>query len=112
MYFEPEKDIAIKIIGPRPGERLEEPLWLKEENPQPTEYKKILKLKNIESKTLDGLLEKIMPVVKFNSEKKELFRNKEVLLRILRDEVPSLNEFYTKMEQEGTKQKLSAKVVL
>ena len=110
--FEPEKDIAIKIIGPRPGERLEEPLWLKEENPQPTEYKKILKLKNIESKTLDGLLEKIMPVVKFNSEKKELFRNKEVLLRILRDEVPSLNEFYTKMEQEGTKQKLSAKVVL
>ena len=53
-----------------------------------------------------------MPVIKFNEEKKELFRNKEVLLRILRDEVPSLNEFYTKMEQEGTKQKLSAKVVL
>ena len=40
--FTPDKEIKIQFIGARKGERLEEPLWLKEENPEPTEYKKIL----------------------------------------------------------------------
>ena len=38
--FTPDKEIKIQFIGARKGERLEEPLWLKEENPEPTEYKK------------------------------------------------------------------------
>ncbi len=39
--FEPEVDIAIKIIGLRPGEKLYEELFLKEEELRTTEHKKI-----------------------------------------------------------------------
>ena len=46
--LEPYRDIDIKFIGARKGERLNEPLWLKEENPKATKYPKILQLENIE----------------------------------------------------------------
>lgn len=112
--FEAEKDIAIKIIGSRPGERLEEPLWLKEEEPCPTEYKKILKLKNIENYNfnLDELLNELMPVVKFNSEKGCNYRNKDFLLKLLRKNFPSLDEFYNKMEKLKAEKNITSKVVL
>src|SRR5574344_90009 len=46
--LEPNKDIEIKIIGRREGERVYEPLWLKEEEPKKTKYEKVFELKNIE----------------------------------------------------------------
>ena len=75
--LEPNKDIEIKIIGAREGERIYEPLWLKEENPQKTEYEKLLVLKNIEfgDEKLDCLL-------------------KEKLLSTLRKNISSLDEYY------------------
>ena len=93
--LEPGKDIEIKIIGAREGERVYEPLWLSEENPQKTEYEKLLVLKNIEfgDDALDTLLSKLEPICYFKGDE-EKFRNKEELLSILRAAVPSLDEYY------------------
>jgi FlaA1/EpsC-like NDP-sugar epimerase len=41
--LEPERDIAIEIIGPRPGEKLHEDLFNPYERPQPTPSAKILR---------------------------------------------------------------------
>lgn len=114
--FEPYKDIDIEFIGARRGERLEEPLWLKEENPTPTEYQKILKLTNIPPKTFDlqEIINQLEPICYFNSEKKEQYRNRELLLSILRKAVYSLDEFYKTEETESKRidMSTSVKVVL
>ena len=93
--LEPERDIEIKIIGLRPGERIHEPLWLKEEEPKKTEYEKILELKNMEfgDKNLDSLLSALEPICFWKNDA-EKFRNKELLVSILRKAVPSLDDFY------------------
>lgn len=44
--YEPEKDIKIKIIGMRPGEKLYEELLVSEEETQATNVKKIFRTKN------------------------------------------------------------------
>jgi FlaA1/EpsC-like NDP-sugar epimerase len=41
--LEPESDIAIEVIGPRPGEKLHEELFNPYERPQPTPAQKILR---------------------------------------------------------------------
>jgi FlaA1/EpsC-like NDP-sugar epimerase len=41
--LEPDKDIAIEIIGPRPGEKLHEELFNPYERPEPTPAAKILR---------------------------------------------------------------------
>ena len=95
--LEPNKDIEIKIIGLREGERVFEPLWLKEEEPKKTSYEKLLELKNIEfgDDKLDALLEKLEPVCSYDEAKPELFRCKEYLVETLRKAVPSLDAFYS-----------------
>ena len=114
--FEPYKDMDIKFIGARRGERLTEPLWLEEENPSLTEYKKILKLQNIPPKTfsLEELLKQLEPICFFTSSKAELYRDKTTLVKILRNAVPSLDNFYKEEESEGERIDMatSVKVVL
>ena len=41
--LEPERDIAIEIVGARPGEKLHEDLFNPYETPQPTPAQKILR---------------------------------------------------------------------
>ena len=41
--LEPETDVAIEFIGPRPGEKLEENLWGEGETPEPTTHPKIFR---------------------------------------------------------------------
>lgn len=114
--FEPYKDMDIKFIGCRPGERLFEPLWLDEENPAPTEYKKILRLTNIESKDFDlhDLLETLRPICFFTEGKENLFRDRDTLVKELRRAVPTLDEYYTTQEKQDDHRDLasSVKVVL
>lgn len=100
--LEPYKDIDIKIVGARKGERLYEPLWLEEENPTATEYAKILQLKNLpyESNRLNSLIEKLKPICFYDDSAPELFRNKEELLKLLCDDVPTLKEFYESLKTE------------
>ena len=97
--LEPYKDIDIKIIGKRKGERATEPLWLLQESPQKTAYPKILKLKNLEydSERLSSLLEALFPVcfcTVENPAQNGVFINKEYLTDILCRDVPSLKKFY------------------
>ena len=114
--LEPYKDIDITFIGSRRGERLEEPLWLKEENPRPTAYKKILQLTNIPPRTfaLDELVEKLAPICAFDAAQPDAYRNKERLLSILRRAVPTLDAFYASEELYGKRVDMatSVKVVL
>ena len=114
--FEPYKDMDIKFIGVRPGERLYEPLWLEEEDPKPTAYKKILKLttKDPETFILDDLLEKLKPICSWDEKQKDLFRNREELIKILRQAIPTLDEYYSEQQNQGKHVDLSesVKVVL
>lgn len=97
--LEPDKDIEIKIIGKRKGERSVEPLWLAEEEPAKTEYPKILRLKNLEMQTseLNSLLKTLKPVCICAEDSKPdmtKYRNKEYLLSILCKNFSSLDDFY------------------
>ena len=102
--LEPGKDIEIKIIGAREGERVYEPLWLDEENPQKTDYEKLLVLKNIEfgDEKLDFLLSKLEPICFFKGDE-EKFRNKEMLISILCQNVPTLDEYYKVTKKDNSK---------
>lgn len=98
--YEPYKDVDIVLTGLRKGERLDEPLWLEEEEPTPTEYPKILRLRSTSmGESLNALLDKLAPTCMFNPAKAELYRNGEYLVQTLCDAVPSLKEFYDEQGQ-------------
>ena len=91
-------------------------MWLDEEKPTPTEYKKILVLTNIPPKTfkLQELIEKLEPICTFTKGKEKLYRNSIELKQILRQAVPTLDQFYIEKEKEGLQIDMatSVKVVL
>ncbi|MFP3043026.1 polysaccharide biosynthesis protein [Treponema primitia] len=90
--FEPEEEIKIEYIGLRPGERLDEDLWGKDEIPLDTEFKRIRRVERKRPSTVDpeDLLEKLKPVVHFDPEKSQQYRNTTLLREILEDAIPSL----------------------
>ncbi|GMO12787.1 MAG: hypothetical protein Ta2A_23000 [Treponemataceae bacterium] len=95
--FTPHKDIEICVTGLRKGERLDEPLWLNEENPEKTEFEKILRLtyQNTESFDLNELLKTLGAIcISHNGQKKDdaLYRNKETLIKTLADCFPPYKE--------------------
>lgn len=93
--FEPYKDVQIQFIGLRKGERMEEPLWLQEEDPEPTEYHKILQLKALNNEEyFMALIKKLKPICFFDSTQADKYRNRDILLQILCESVPSLDDFY------------------
>ena len=88
MGFEPEKDIKIEIIGPREGERLEEPLWASTEYLEKTDYEKIMRLcdkKEFDSKNLNKILNTLYPFCFYSEEHKDNFRNKEKMRKFLEE---------------------------
>lgn len=101
--LEPYKDIDIKIVGARKGERLYEPLWLKEENPTPIEYPKILQLENLEysSERLETLLNKLKPICFYEENNKSAFRNKDLLLSYLCEDCSTLKDFYEEIKNDN-----------
>ncbi len=97
--LEPYRDIDIKITKPRPGERLVEPLWLKEENPVKTEYPKILQLTNYTPKelNLEKLLQQLIPICFYSessNQNMESYRNSKLMHEILEENIPSLKLLY------------------
>jgi FlaA1/EpsC-like NDP-sugar epimerase len=66
--FEPDKEIPITFIGPRPGEKLFEEILSAEEGTSTTKYKRILiaKLKEPDEEKLRKGLERLKHVVKSN----------------------------------------------
>ena len=93
--YEPYKDVDIVLTGLRKGERLDKPLWLEEEEPTPTEYPNILRLRSSSmGQQLQELLDALTPVCTFDPAKAALYRNAEYLVELLCNAVPSLKEFY------------------
>jgi FlaA1/EpsC-like NDP-sugar epimerase len=92
--YEPGSDIQIAVTGLRKGERLDEPLWLPEENPQPTQYPKIMQLQNnrLHGVSLANLLKNFEPVCFLQEEQEALYRNKEALIDALCESIPSYKE--------------------
>jgi FlaA1/EpsC-like NDP-sugar epimerase len=90
--FEPEEDIRIEYIGPRPGERMDEALWSGDETPVPTEHSRILKVERKGGDAIDlkALTEALRPVCKFDREKPEQYRNSALLRELLHEAIPSL----------------------
>ncbi|MDR1248079.1 MAG: polysaccharide biosynthesis protein [Treponema sp.] len=90
--FEPEEDIKIEYIGLRPGERLDEDLWGKDEIPEPTEFKRIHRVERKTPFTVDSgaLLERLQPVVRFDPARPDQYRNATLLREILEEAIPSL----------------------
>ena len=99
--LEPHKDIEIKIIGAREGERLVEPLWLRAEYPQPTKYEKLLQLENLEMRhdELHALLAALEPICFYRADGGAHFRNKDELIALLRERFSSLDESYRHKRQ-------------
>ncbi len=101
--LEPYKDIDIKIIGSRKGERLIEPLWLEDENPQKTEYSKILQLENkpYTEERINSLLEQMKPICFYDEKNISLYRNREKLIEILCSDCESLKNFYEEIKTDN-----------
>ena len=101
--LEPYKDIDIKIMGCRKGERLIEPLWLKEENPTPTKYKKLLQLDNKEytNERLEVLLKALYPICFYTEGHEAEFRDKAKLVQLLCDDCESLRNFYEEIKTDN-----------
>ena len=98
-----QRRIDIKIVGARKGERLIEPLWLKEENPTPTKYKKLLRLDNkeYESERLERLLTELRPICFWTEGQEEKFRDKTLLVKLLCDDCESLRDFYEEIKNDN-----------
>jgi len=95
MGYEPGTDIPISIIGRRPGERLDEPLWGKAEKPVQTSYPRILRL---ESKTptsespLRDFIASLRSYCFFDPSDAGKYRDRAALIRTLTASIPSLGE--------------------
>ena len=90
--FEPESEIKIEYIGMRPGERLDESLWARDEEPSETEYSRILRINKKKPLSFDikNLVEQLRPVCKFDPSNPTAYRSAELLKKILKKEAFSL----------------------
>lgn len=90
--LEPDKDIGIKIIGLRPGEKIREKLWSEDEIPVESGYAGILQIKRKQDwqNNLETLIQNLRPLCFFDPAQADLYRNRRKLRSLLRDAVPSL----------------------
>lgn len=90
--LEPYKDIEIQFTGTRKGERLTEPLWLDEENPEATEYPKILRLTSLPMEfDLDKLINLLQEIcIPRENPDYSKYRNRGYLREILLNSIPNL----------------------
>jgi FlaA1/EpsC-like NDP-sugar epimerase len=90
--FEPETDIKIEYSGTRAGERLDERLWSDDEEPQETEYSRILR---VDRKTpycvnLTSLMGDLKPICRFDPLRASMYRDSEILRAVLRSAIPTM----------------------
>jgi FlaA1/EpsC-like NDP-sugar epimerase len=90
--FEPEEDIKIEYIGCRPGERLDESLWARDEKPVDTEFPRIQRIERQKpfKEDLHALMDALRPICRFNPEKPALYRNNTLLRKVLQEAIPTL----------------------
>lgn len=92
--YTPERDIKIRYIGLRPGEKTTECLWSEGEKLEATEHKGINRLLRIPrfQVELDFVLEHLKDFCFYREDGKEKYRNRRELRRTLRSYLPSIQE--------------------
>ncbi|NLM01350.1 MAG: polysaccharide biosynthesis protein [Treponema sp.] len=104
--YEPYKDINIVFTGLRKGERIDEPLWLPEENPTITSFPKILQMSSeVKLNVLENCLDELFSVFNLNKSKSKIqttendFRNVNKLISILKKYFSSYKNFLESNEE-------------
>lgn len=94
FYGYTEEQIPIKIIGLRPGEKIDEKLWSENEIPIQSEFPRIISVRteSPELEKLNSLLEDLLPISFLTSDKYEWFRNRKHLRKRLLQDFPNLGE--------------------
>ena len=91
--YEQDRDIKIEVIGKRPGERLEEPLWSEDEEPVETGFTKILRLRRKgKLSNLDGfdeMLANLKNICFFSERAAGMYMDKDELKACLKRFIPS-----------------------
>jgi FlaA1/EpsC-like NDP-sugar epimerase len=90
--FEPEKDIEIRYIGLRPGEKMIEQLWDPGKTPEPTAHARVLTLPEGSAGGLDipGILAELEPVCFFSETDGAMYRNRNYLKKIIHSRIPTV----------------------
>lgn len=92
FYGYDEESIPITFIGMRPGEKKTERLWSSDESPQETEHPRIVKV-NLPPKDMnqiEEILDALEPIVNYQGEKPEFFRNRHILRRLINQYFPTV----------------------
>ena len=92
--YAPGKDIRIEYIGLRPGERLEERLFARDEVLVPTEHPRINRLERSGQAQLDAaaLVADVEPHCVPTPGREKAYRNRKSLRKVLKSYVPTLVE--------------------
>lgn len=93
FYGFSDEEIPIKFIGMRPGEKIFETLWNKEENPVQTEFSKIMNLgtKNcLSHEDLDNFLSELRSICYPRDSNSELYRNRIELRKVIKKFIPTV----------------------
>lgn len=94
--YEPGRDIQVKEIGLRAGEKLVETLFADQEAAQPTEFQRIWRVAHPEREAsapdpeLGAAIDALRPICYFDPERPTLYRNRHALRAIVRTLVPSV----------------------
>jgi FlaA1/EpsC-like NDP-sugar epimerase len=90
--YTPDREVPIRYIGLRPGEKVHEQLWKSLQRPVATEHKRILEMPDvgIDIESLESLLRELVPICFFSDTEPESYRNRKILRRRLRRYVPTL----------------------
>jgi FlaA1/EpsC-like NDP-sugar epimerase len=95
--FEPDRDIKIVYTGTRAGERLDERLWAEDEEPVPSEFNRILSVKQQTAEyqkqkalDLEELVERLYTIAHYIPAQHEKYRNSALLYEILQEVIPSM----------------------
>jgi FlaA1/EpsC-like NDP-sugar epimerase len=92
--YTPEKDIEIRYIGLRPGEKTTERLWSEGEKLEATEHAGINRLIRIPRfrKDINSVLEDLRGFCFYMEERKEEYRNRRELRRTLQTILPTIRD--------------------
>ena len=85
--YEPDTEIKIEYTGLRLGEKLDEVLWNKDEEPYETGHSRILQIRQKKPLAIDvvKLLEELQPICCFDQNQSKSYRNVELLHSILKN---------------------------
>jgi FlaA1/EpsC-like NDP-sugar epimerase len=76
--FEPGKEIEIKFVGLRPGEKLIEELKTKHEKREPTEHEKISRIISPNKDDIESFVDELFEISSIGNENKILDKLKEI----------------------------------